>query len=1074
MDSPANPVFQEIWNGKKNDIIAKHEGYLEHQKKQFEKAKQDAHAANTRNLQELRAVVPPAPYLDIIIPMAEQALELNLQKATALNQRRIELDEKAHKEALAQYEIDYQEALRERLATTKRLPTPAGSNPPDLRDLHEAADGEVYGLSQQQDVSVGPDNLEGDHWQTSWNPSAPQNPSQPPNIAKPLTCTVRHEVIYGERRLIMRVQSQKRRASVSEERPPKRPRVDVSVNHLRTPVATPTEPAPPRERTITFNEVYEDGKANHKDTIVEWPVGSNKWYILKCVKHKMRFTRNPVQGAAKHLNGEKHGFPDRNRQLALNTLGYRVVDCNENLARMNNQAAEEAYAPRHNPKLIKPQGNKAPDESRENQSAKGQESSEPSTSQPTDQGQTAVQGTALTPEKATAERRQESGTPSSEPFDGITNPKTFHIYHGKWKASCHRREGDRTYPVMILGWDDQTGSGLKNTNLNETGLLKKSSHPPTCYVYESNKIVGWAPGYEDGGAKAKARKFPVMFFDESQTVAWLSARHLTKFPLYWRNPPSEWDHPFNAARRWIAEREGFEQWEQREEARNQGRDGDPTAANLDHQLDGNNSDYELEEASIATADTGKLLDEWQEKGGEITGDEDYATSGSDFDDTLDCEMEDWNKANPSTAMPNGTPNRPWAFYGLRSAGAAKDKGPPTTPAHGTRESNSMASVAAGMDSARRLARQASDLWGAYSSTAGHREPPKESTDSAVKPNGEDVAHAVRVASQSEKSSPEDAVPSQPATQDTPAHGDNPVETIEQPLGFTRANNATDTAANQNPTSQSSSEPGARFATSVSRTNVITQASLGDRAASVPQATMSNATLPEATRTTVTPNPSKPSASGSQGNEGVQIGIQHKVKIEEQPSLSCTASSDADATMREKNLGTHPEVESNGNPDNRGLESNQAVNAGSRGEPGAPMAKSSSRVPDIKSRPAVADFELAIYNNGAVSWTRQDEEESCVKLYFSADRKTIVTYQDAIDIKIDPMEIWCYSKEPIPGSNGNSVLLLKCKDGSSMRLAFGCSKGSSLHSGKVQARHFITACRLANPDIRFLQSAEEGA
>jgi hypothetical protein len=97
--------------------------------------------------------------------------------------------------------------------------------------------------------------------------------------------------------------------------------------------------------------------------------------------------------------------------------------------------------------------------------------------------------------------------------DIITSPKPFHVYYGYWKPE------NSIWPVMILGWDDQTAGGLKD-DLVGTGLLnKKVSNPPKCYVYKDNTmnnamdnaIVGWAPGFEDGGPKVTQRKFPVMF-----------------------------------------------------------------------------------------------------------------------------------------------------------------------------------------------------------------------------------------------------------------------------------------------------------------------------------------------------------------------------------------------------------------------------------------------------------------------------------------------------------------------------------------------------------------------------------
>jgi hypothetical protein len=94
----------------------------------------------------------------------------------------------------------------------------------------------------------------------------------------------------------------------------------------------------------------------------------------------------------------------------------------------------------------------------------------------------------------------------------ITNPKAFHIYYAYWKSER------RIWPVMILGWDDQTKGGLQG-NLASTSLLRKGASRPKCYDYgdsavgnsTDSAIVGWARGYEDGGPKVNERKFPVMF-----------------------------------------------------------------------------------------------------------------------------------------------------------------------------------------------------------------------------------------------------------------------------------------------------------------------------------------------------------------------------------------------------------------------------------------------------------------------------------------------------------------------------------------------------------------------------------
>ncbi|OTA56693.1 hypothetical protein K449DRAFT_159990 [Hypoxylon sp. EC38] len=521
MDPSTGLSFHEAWSKKKDIIVAKHKSDLALQEDLLEKEEQELRLTNECNLQKLKASLPSALYRDLILPMAEKSLKHDLQELDASHRKRLGFIEKSHFDELARHGLDYHGSHMEELARQEKLKasTPVNERP-------AAMDGILSGLPETADA-------EGNE------------------ISQPQ-------------------ESKKRKTSVSLEIPPKRLRLNTAVNSLRTPASTPSnESAHPPERTITFDEVYQGGKAKHKDTIVEWPVGSKRWYILKCEKHGLRFTKNAIQGAAKHLSGLNHGFPDRNREVALRTLGYLVVDCNESLAKLNNSVAEEAYA----------NGYKPPSSKSKNRASKGRETQEKerrellksSLSDTVSSVRASSQGVELTPETSEIEGVLELGTPSSHqkpanPWNGTTHPKTFHVYYGHWKVNLHRKD-DRIYPVMILGWDNQNGSGLKDTDLNATGLLKKNAQPPNCYIYDSNRIIDWAPGFEDGGPKVRSRKFPVMFFDESQTVAWIPARDLMEFPLYKRKAPDQPDHPFNAARRWIAEREGFKTWEDREKAR---------------------------------------------------------------------------------------------------------------------------------------------------------------------------------------------------------------------------------------------------------------------------------------------------------------------------------------------------------------------------------------------------------------------------------------------------------------------------------------------------------------------------
>ena len=186
----------------------------------------------------------------------------------------------------------------------------------------------------------------------------------------------------------------------------------------------------------------------------------------------MHFTRNPAQGAAKHLNGISHGFTSRNRTLAVKALGYHIIDCNKDLATQHNRAVDEAYANGYKPLRVR-------------------------------------------------DRKREG----SHKWQGITNAKPYNVYCALWTQTR------KIYPVMILGWDSQYEAGLGHLMLSETGLLDLIERPD-CYVYDQGKIVNWAPGFEDGGPKVRGRVFPVRWFDGQASNGWVDARHLRDFATH--------------------------------------------------------------------------------------------------------------------------------------------------------------------------------------------------------------------------------------------------------------------------------------------------------------------------------------------------------------------------------------------------------------------------------------------------------------------------------------------------------------------------------------------------------------
>ncbi|KAJ8126136.1 hypothetical protein O1611_g7502 [Lasiodiplodia mahajangana] len=463
---------------------------------------------------------------------------------------------------------------------------------------------------------------------------------------KAFSCTVQREFTNGIDQYILRYKTKNRKGlqEVAGFRAKPSSRIEGSVDPPPTPIsaASLADEIIQVSRTVTFEEVYQNGQAEHKDTIVEFPPDSCQWYIIKCEEHGIRFNQRPLQGAAKHLNGRDHGGLDKSWPLALKILGYRVLNCNEQLAAANNKAVREAFEKGYKPENRRLKLNR-------DATKKASENVSRGASNIRKKGAAVLQAqgrgvnSSLSSSLSSPGRRKASQKDSGKI---ITNPKTFHIYYCLWR---HHR-----YPVMILGWDDQKPGGL-DLDLVDTGLLAKKSKPPGCYIYKNNAIVDWSPRFKDGGSRVNRRKFPAMFFDVEKRVSWV--------PASWLNEAE------------IA----------------------PSVSSLSDDDDsGSCSDAESSERSSASNVTERELQELQAKAGEISGDSDY--SASDMDSTLGDEYDDWDEVESD--------GRPWAFYSLRNkANDSPQKAGPSAPTHSSRPAD-VNPIREGMKAARNLSARA--------------------------------------------------------------------------------------------------------------------------------------------------------------------------------------------------------------------------------------------------------------------------------------------------------------------------------------------------------------------------------
>lgn len=286
------------------------------------------------------------------------------------------------------------------------------------------------------------------------------------------------------------------------------------------------------QRTISFAEVFQDGKAQFKHQIFEYKTGSGNWYIVKCDEHGVHFKfGNPVHGAAKHVHSPQHDMQPKTHDLAIEICGYLVTDCSAELAKLNNDeyqraVAEDGYEP-YNRNLLTKEGRQRTDNHKK----------QPKTER--EGGEIHVNGdlTASKPPKA----REQKLAPS------ITVPKDCQFYQGLWQSN------KKWYSLVVL--PIRPDGSLREVGLKERFQeLPLMQTVPKCYRVDrvSLQIKGWQPAYEDGEAKAKKREYPVMFFDRTPwSLGWLPAQKLQELDL--DNPPENVDiSGLRKAREWFA------------------------------------------------------------------------------------------------------------------------------------------------------------------------------------------------------------------------------------------------------------------------------------------------------------------------------------------------------------------------------------------------------------------------------------------------------------------------------------------------------------------------------------------
>ena len=126
-------------------------------------------------------------------------------------------------------------------------------------------------------------------------------------------------------------------------------------------------------------------------------------------------------------------------------------------------------------------------------------------------------------------------------------------------------------------------------------------------------------------------------------------------------------------------------------------------------------------------------------------------------------------------------------------------------------------------------------------------------------------------------------------------------------------------------------------------------------------------------------------------------------------------------------------------------------------PAVQTERSSANSSSPVAKGAVVSFELSQYAYGPVTWTRANPKDACIQLFYSEDKKSLLSKDGpAGRLKVDPELFSGFIRHYEDERNANGIVTLLRKDatGPIMRLVFDRGEGSSVALGKKQARWFI--------------------
>ncbi|KAK8118334.1 uncharacterized protein PG998_002960 [Apiospora kogelbergensis] len=252
-----------------------------------------------------------------------------------------------------------------------------------------------------------------------------------------------------------------------------------------------TAAATPKPYTIDFADVFQEGFAQHKHMIIQYPPGSAISNRIHSMGLRTTCEQQSIRVPSGTLDIDMSEWPVR-WASTIKKMGLRVLNCDATKAEKNNAAFTQALDAGYKP--LGPDPNQQPTLKETHQI--------PSRPWPALREEVATDTSRPTTRAESEEREREV----------ITQPLEGKPYLGYWRSGSR---GQGWYALIVLPLGSFSAIGLHGSFL-ETELTKSV---PACYERQNGAVLQWAEGYRDGERLANKRQFPVMWFHDAQTFS---------------------------------------------------------------------------------------------------------------------------------------------------------------------------------------------------------------------------------------------------------------------------------------------------------------------------------------------------------------------------------------------------------------------------------------------------------------------------------------------------------------------------------------------------------------------------